>query len=109
MSNTKPLYVPTNIKRRYEIMAGLGFKELILIGTYATIGLILSFVLGIFLDFNVLDRIFFMIVGGLISGFLFIQNENNQSVYSFIKLIIRFNKKQRIYNYVYYNKFKVKE
>ncbi len=92
------LYIPTNLKMRWELINGIGVKELI----YCSIALAVSICIG--LIYNSIFKNFFglMIIVFIITGFTFIismKDKNNQSVANVIKNIYKFYKKQRFYKY----------
>lgn len=92
------LYIPTNLRIRWELINGIGVKELI----YTCIALVISIIIG--LIYNSIFNNFFglMIIIFTITCFTFIivmKDKNNQSVANVIKNIIKFYRNQRFFKY----------
>lgn len=98
MQEDYQFYIPKNVSTRFEIVKGIGIRELIYVGISIFIGLFLAFIV------NSLTNNFLLSVGIIIaiSGGTFafnIQDDNNQSVVSIVRSIIRFYSIQKFYKY----------
>lgn len=98
------LYVPSNVKTRLEFFNGFGISELISTGIVALILLPISFIVyklkGSFFIPVIIE---FIGIAGTIM--MTTKDMNNLCVISQIKLMIEFAKKQKKFEYKYYNKF----
>jgi len=91
-------YIPKNVSTRFEIIKGIGIKELIHTGIATIIGIIIAIIInGITNNFLLSMGIIAVIGGG--TFVLNIKDNNNQSVISMIKSIIRFYSIQKYYKY----------
>lgn len=98
MENQIEFYIPKNVSTRFEIVKGVGIKEIIYTGIATIIGILLGIILNKFFD-N------FLISAGTVAVFgggtfvLNMKDNNNQSVISMIRAIIRFYSIQKFYKY----------
>lgn len=98
MENRIEFYIPKNVSTRFEIIKGIGIKELIYTGIAIIVGIFISIILN---SFNVN----FLISAGVVAvlgGGTFVLNmkdNNNQSVISMISAIIHFYSIQKFYKY----------
>lgn len=102
--NTK-LYIPTNVKTRFEFIRGFGISELIVTS------IVVAFLIGI-------DLIIYSITNGLIVPVLIVllggaamviitaKDTNNLSVLDIIKNMLEFTSMQKIYEYKYFDKWR---
>ena len=105
--NIRPLYIPSKIQRKFQLIEGVGMEQIIKIFICTAIGLVIDRIITIFLlNMDITISILIIIVAGLI-GFVFYRiNEYNQSISSIIKVGMRFNKRQRRYKYVHYDRWR---
>lgn len=102
------LYIPANIKTRFEFFSGFGFKELTITGSLG----IISIFIGIFINFITNDfynSILVVLITISTTIMAVRKNETNQSVIDTIKLYIRFIKAQQHYKYEYFNNYERSE
>ena len=91
-------YIPKNVSTRFEIVKGIGIKELIQTGIASIIGIFIAIVFNKFTNNFLLSMGIVAIFGG--GTFVFnLKDNNNQSVISMIKAIIRFYSIQKYYRY----------
>ncbi len=91
-------YIPKNVNTRFEIIKGVGIRELIYTGIATTIGIVIAIIL------NRMNANFLISMGcvAILGGGTFVLNmkdNNNQSVISMIRAIIRFCSIQKFYKY----------
>lgn len=92
-------YIPKNVTLRYEVVNGIGIKEIIYIGIAAIIGVIIAyFINAITGNFLVASLAVAILAGG--TFILNIKDKNNQSILMIIKDIIKFYSAQKYYEYV---------
>ena len=91
-------YIPKNVSTRFEIVKGIGIRELIQTGIATIIGIIIAVIInGITNNFLLSMGIVATFGGGT---FIFnIKDNNEQSVISMIKSIVRFYSIQKYYKY----------
>lgn len=98
MENQIEFYIPKNVSTRFEIIKGVGIREIIYTGVATIIGIILGILLN-----KVFDN--FLVSAGVVAIFggatfvLNMKDNNNQSVISIIKSIMRFYSIQKFYKY----------
>lgn len=100
-NNTKTtLYIPSNVKTRYEIFEGFGKKEIV-----QTLVAIAIIVLVAFLIYSINRSVSFLIVFILVgiagSVMCVTKDKNNQSVLDQLKNMIHFAREQQKYKYKY--------
>lgn len=96
--NNNKFYIPKNVSTRFEIVKGIGIKELIETGIATIIGIVIAIIVnGITGNFLLSMGIVAVFGGG--TFVLNIKDNNNQSVISMIKAIIRFYSIQKYYKY----------
>lgn len=96
------LYIPANVRKRKEIVAGFGGKELILTIIIVGLGLVLGTV--IYMQNGKIEFIVAMpIVMGFIAIIFLIKDQTNTSLLDLIFRLYIFIKSQKIYFYQYYN------
>ena len=94
------LYIPSNIRKRYELVDGIGTPEVRTIAVTATIGLVIGIILYI------LQRQMFMLLLPPAMGFLFSyvfarKDRYNQSTLDKLQLLKKFQNEQKRYYYKY--------
>lgn len=92
-------YIPKNVTLRYEIVKGVGIKELVYVGIATIIGVIIAyFINAITKNFLVSSLAVVILAGG--TFVMNIKDKNNQSILMIIKDIIKFYSAQKYYEYV---------
>ncbi|MBO5348531.1 MAG: hypothetical protein J6A89_01735 [Clostridia bacterium] len=98
MEGQVDFYIPKNVSIRFELIKGIGIRELIYTGISSIIGVIVGIILnGITNNFFTSAGIVAILGGG--TFVLNIKDNNNQSVISMIKAITRFYSLQKFYKY----------
>lgn len=98
MENQIEFYIPKNVSTRFEIIKGIGIRELIYTGIAIVIGLVNSIILNSFNANFLLSAGIVAVLGGG-TFILNMKDNNDQSVISMIKSIIRFYSIQKFYKY----------
>ncbi|MBQ3409600.1 MAG: PrgI family protein [Clostridia bacterium] len=91
-------YIPKNVSTRFEIIKGVGIRELI----YTGIAIIIGIVIGMILNKMNANFLISMSCVAVLGGGTFVLNmkdNNNQSVISMIRAIVRFYSIQKFYKY----------
>lgn len=92
-------FIPKNVTLRYEIVKGIGIKEIIYTGIATIIGVIIAyFINAITGNFLIASLIVAVLAGG--TFILNIKDKNNQSILMIIQDIIKFYSAQKYYEYV---------
>jgi len=94
------LYIPVNIKTRFEFFDGFGFPELGVTSIVALISGLIAFFVG-----DIYNGALFVLISASMVVTLTRKNQYNQSVMDMIKVFMRFHQKQQKYKYEYYNKY----
>ena len=99
------LYVPVNIKVRFEFVAGFGFSELaVTLIISAVIGAVV-FLVSMFTN-DPYNAILTITVTAAAVGMAVRKNEINQSVTDMVVLFIKYFNTQQSFPYFHYNRFK---
>lgn len=102
MQEKRRLYIPVNIKKRKEIVDGIGKRELVQIGSLTVSGAGIGLAL-----FMAVENVALLVgVPGvsLVAGILFLRKDNtNQNIVDKIRHMMSFNKSQKRYCYKYSN------
>lgn len=98
MENQIEFYIPKNVSTRFEIIKGVGIREIIYTGVATIIGILVGMLLNKLFDNFLLSAGVVAILGG---GTLVLnmKDNNNQSVISMINSIVRFYSIQKFYKY----------
>lgn len=102
--NTK-LYIPTNVKTRFEFIHGFGIQELVI----TTI--VVAFLIGIaFLIYSFTSQliipVLIVLLGGATMIIITAKDTSNLSVLDMIKNMLEFASMQKIYEYKYFDKWR---
>ncbi len=102
--NTK-LYIPTNVKTRFEFIRGFGISELIVTS------IVVTFLIGIALIMysitnELIVPILIVLLGGATMVIITAKDTNNLSVLDIIKNMLEFASMQKIYEYKYFDKWR---
>lgn len=107
-SQNKQLYIPVNIKKRKEILEGIGKKEIVEIVISTLVGIFI----GIILFFIKNNNPMYLILSAFIFGsgaFVFLKKDNtNRNTIDKLKLYFEFVNSQKRYNYKYKNIYEKK-
>lgn len=97
-NNYKKFYIPKNVSTRFEIIKGIGIRELIHTGIATVIGIVIAIIVNEITNNFLLSMGIVAVLGG--GAFILnIKDNNNQSVISMIKSVIRFYSIQKYYRY----------
>lgn len=102
------LYIPANIKTRFEFFDGFGFRELAVTAFVTAISIIAA-ILCNSLTNDIYTSILIVLITATASGMAVKKNEINQSVVDMMKLFIRFANTQQKYKYNYARKYRKEE
>jgi hypothetical protein len=94
------LYIPVNIKTRFEFVDGYGMKELIPTVIAALVSGFLVFILHAATG-GVIGPVLLVLVTIAASVMALAKSENNMSVIDQTKCVLRFSREQREYPYYY--------
>lgn len=102
--NTK-LYIPTNVKTRFELIRGFGISELIVTS------IVVAFLIGIALIIysitnGLIVPVLIVLLGGAAMVIITAKDTNNLSVLDIIKNMLEFTSMQKIYEYKYFDKWR---
>ena len=104
MEENDKLYMPAGIKSKEEKFKGIGRDELIGIIKVGIIILILSILIGIWKSPP--WGLLLFLVGIACDISIFVKNDNNINQVIWIKTIIKFNKSQKKYDYIYQDEWR---
>jgi len=100
MEPTTNLYIPVNIRIRFEFFDGYGIAELVPTIIAALISGFIALIAHILTGGTVLSVLIVLVtIAGSIM--VFTKGENNQSMTDQIGHIVRFMREQRVYKYFY--------
>lgn len=92
-------YIPKNVSTRFELVKGIGIKELIYTGIATIIGVIIAFIINAITKNYLLSVSFVALFGGL-TFFFNMKDNNNQSILMQLQNVVRFFKIQKFYKYI---------
>lgn len=91
-------YIPKNVSTRFEIVKGIGIREIIYVAIAIGIGVLIGYIVNLLTHHFVLALSIVVLLGG--GTYIFnIRDNNNQSVVSYVKDIVRFSSAQKFYPY----------
>ncbi len=102
--NTK-LYIPSNVKTRFEFIRGFGIHELILTGIVAIFLIGIAFIIYSFTK-DLIIPVLVVLLGISAMVILTAKDTNNLSVIDMIKNMLEFASMQKLYTYKYYDKWR---
>lgn len=102
--NYNTLYVPVNIKTRFEFIEGFGFNELFITLIVSGIVGVIVFVASLFTS-DPYNAILAISITAAATGMAVRKNEINLSITDMATLFWRFFNTQQHYNFSYYNRF----
>lgn len=103
--NQNTLYIPINIKTRFEFLSGFGFSELAVTAVVTVISIVAAMVIKS-LSEDIYKGVLLVLVTAASTIMAVRKNEMNQSVTDIIKLFFRFINSQQKFGYEYYHKYK---
>lgn len=99
------LYIPSNVKTRFEFIRGFGIKELIT--TLFIVGVLLLVAFGIYLITKVvIVPVLIVLIGTATMVIVSAKDTNNLSVLDMINNMLDFANMQKIYDYRYFDKWR---
>ena len=102
--NTK-LYIPTNVKTRFEFIKGYGIRELAITGIVAVFLIIIAYIIYSFTK-DLMIPILLVLLGVSAMVILTAKDNNNLSVVDMIKNMLEFAGTQKTYTYKYFDKWR---
>lgn len=102
--NTK-LYIPSNVKTRFEFIRGFGIKELILTSIVVAFLIVIAFIIN-FITKDSIVSVLIVLLGTATMIIITAKDTNNLSVLDMIKNMIEFASMQKIYKYKYFDKWR---
>lgn len=91
-------YIPKNVSTRFEIIRGVGIREIVYVGIAVIIGVVIAIIINSTTGNILASSACVAILGG--GTFVFnMKDKNNQSVITFIKDMIRFYNSQKFFKY----------
>ncbi|MDR2899665.1 MAG: hypothetical protein LBU94_05070 [Clostridiales bacterium] len=102
------LYVPANIKTRFELVDGFGFEELFKTGIVTALSILVALLVYTITGDNY-KAVFIVLITAAVMFTLVRKNESNQSILDILGLIIRFQRIQQKYGYEFTSKYPAKE
>lgn len=102
--NTK-LYIPSNVKTRFEFIRGFGINELIV--TSIVVAFLIGIALVIYSITNeLIVPVLIVLLGGAGMVIITAKDTNNLSVLDMIKNMFEFASMQKVYEYKYFDKWR---
>lgn len=102
--NTK-LYIPSNVKTRFEFIRGFGIKELILTSIVVAFLIVIAFIIN-FITKDSIVPVLIVLLGTATMIIITAKDTNNLSVLDMIKNMIEFASMQKVYKYKYFDKWR---
>ncbi len=102
--NTK-LYIPTNVKTRFEFIRGFGIHELITTSIVVVILLFIAFIMYSFSK-NLIFSVLLVLIGTSTMIIISAKDTNNLSVLNMLKYMLEFTNMQKRYEYKYFDKWR---
>lgn len=105
------LEIPENIPLRWELFRGFGFSELWKAGAVVAPACLASWLYARFSNspMRVLTAIVIVLAGAIIAAGLFVKQNNNLSMYDYIKYAVQFGKSQKQYDNIRWEEFVYEE
>lgn len=99
------LYIPTNVKTRFEFIRGFGIKELITTSLVVIFLLLVAFAIN-FISNNIIVPVLIVLIGTSAMVIISAKDTNNLSVLDMINNMLEFSNMQKKYNYNYFDKWR---
>jgi thiamine phosphate synthase YjbQ (UPF0047 family) len=106
--NINTLYIPTNIKTRFEFFDGFGFTELAITTLVTAFSIFIAIIIEA-LTHDFYKGVLVVLVTMATTAMAVKKNEINQSITDMVRLSFRFINTQQKYKYKYINKYEHKE
>ena len=102
--NTK-LYIPSNVKTRFEFIKGFGFKELTTTSIVVAFLLLIAFIFHSITN-NLIIAVLIVLIGTSAMIIVSAKDTNNLSVLDMINNMLEFVNMQKLYEYKYFDKWR---
>ncbi len=102
--NTK-LYIPSNVKTRFEFIRGFGFKELTTTAFVVAFLLVIAFIIYSFTN-SLIIPVLLVLIGTSTMIIISAKDTTNLSVLNMLKNILEFANMQKKYEYKYFDKWR---
>ena len=102
--NTK-LYIPSNVKTRFEFIRGFGFKELTTTAFVVAFLLVIAFIIYSFTN-SLIIPVLLVLIGTSTMIIISAKDTTNLSVLDMLKNILEFANMQKKYEYKYFDKWR---
>ncbi len=99
------LYIPTNVKTRFEFIRGFGIKELITTSLVVIFLLLVAFAIN-FISNNIIVPVLIVLIGTSAMVIISAKDTNNLSVLDMINNMLEFSNMQKKYEYKYFDKWR---
>ena len=99
-ATSESLYIPVNIKTRYEFFDGFGMSELAVTAAAGGIGIVIA-LFAHSLTGNIAVSVLLVLISVAATGMAVVKDYNNRSVVDQVKCILRFSRTQQKYPYFY--------
>lgn len=99
------LYIPSNVKTRFEFIKGYGFKELTT--TVIVVAFLLLIAASVYSVFkNLIISVLIVLIGTSTMIIISAKDTNNLSVLDMIQNMLEFSSMQKKYEYKYFDKWR---
>lgn len=99
------LYIPSNVKTRFEFIKGFGFKELTTTSIVVAFLLLIAFIVHSITN-NLIIAVLIVLIGTSAMIIISAKDTNNLSVLDMINNMLEFVNMQKLYEYKYFDKWR---
>lgn len=99
------LYIPTNVKTRFEFIRGFGIRELITTSFVVIFLLLIAFAINLVSN-NLIVPVLIVLIGTSAMVIISAKDTNNLSVLDMINNMLEFSNMQKKYDYIYFDKWR---
>lgn len=99
------LYIPTNVKTRFEFIRGFGIHELITTAIVVVFLLLIAFIIHSIFQ-NLILSVLIVLIGASTMIIITAKDTNNLSVLDMLKYMLEFANMQKVYEYKYFDKWR---
>ena len=99
------LYIPSNVKTRFEFIKGFGFKELTTTSIVVAFLLLIAFIVHSITN-NLIIAVLIVLIGTSAMILISAKDTNNLSVLDMINNMLEFVNMQKLYEYKYFDKWR---
>lgn len=99
------LYIPSNVKTRFEFIKGFGFKELTTTSIVVAFLLLIAFIIYSITS-NLIISVLLVLIGTSAMIIISAKDTNNLSVLDMINNMLEFTNMQKIYEYKYFDRWR---